>query len=94
MPTIELFRVDSMASNKKIEFSDRLETDLTCFVDKQRIQQILINLLQNSLKFTAKGTTIFVEVNTFLGPEGKLFFYIKVSDQGQDLEDDLQQIVL
>lgn len=93
LPTIELFRVDSQVHNNKIEFSDHLSTDLTCFVDKQRIQQILINLIQNSLKFAPDGTVIYVEVNTILKLDGTLFFYIKVTDQGQDYVDDLQQLV-
>lgn len=39
--------------------------DLYVFIDKLRTQQILINLIQNSIKFSKKGDSIDLKVNFF-----------------------------
>lgn len=55
-----------VAQQKGIEFKIELQSHLSSFIwtDKQRLQQILMNLLSNAFKFTEKG-----EVSLFIGSE-------------------------
>lgn len=49
--------------------------------DAKRIRQILVNLLNNALKFTEKGT-ITVKVDYQANQAGKSFFHVMVKDSG------------
>ena len=74
---------------KGLEFNIRYATNLPKFVtlDEQRLRQVLINLLSNSLKFTTKGKIdlyIYESMN-------KLFF--EVSDTGIGISKDDLKII-
>eukprot|EP00347_Sterkiella_histriomuscorum_P014290 403361440 len=60
----------------RAEFTDNIPTPL--FIDKQRMQQVLINLLSNSLKFTIQGH-ITIKVS-YDAAEHKII--MKVADTG------------
>ena len=58
-------------------------------VDKMRVQQILINLISNGLKFSKRGDTILVIVDEPQHlQEHEFSIKIKVQDQGIGLSEE------
>lgn len=51
-------------------------------IDKLRVQQILINLIQNSIKYSKTGDTITIEISTNSSVEGTLNVEFRVIDKG------------
>ncbi|TLX76551.1 PAS domain-containing sensor histidine kinase [Labilibacter sediminis] len=57
LPLIESERIRLKRDEVKILFdTDGVDTNVEMIVDNQRLKQIIINLMQNSLKFTEKGS--------------------------------------
>ena len=56
-------------------------------MDRLRTQQILINLIQNSLKFSSKSdtVTVMIEQKELLGNQTKVDVFITVTDQGMGI---------
>jgi signal transduction histidine kinase len=54
-------------------------------VDPDKIQQVLVNLLSNAMKFTPEGGSVHIEANTY---DGKLF--VRVRDQGPGISEENQ----
>lgn len=69
---------------KNLKFNINLANDLTNFIkaDEQRLRQILINLLGNSLKFTNEGQ---IALNIY-ALNNKLFFEVKDTGIGIDIK--------
>jgi signal transduction histidine kinase/DNA-binding NarL/FixJ family response regulator len=60
---------ESLAKQKKIEFKfNSSETKIPLFVDKDKIEKILYNLLSNAFKFTEEGGRIEVSVTPINPP--------------------------
>ncbi|APW66684.1 hybrid sensor histidine kinase/response regulator [Poseidonibacter parvus] len=80
-----LFRSKAKGLNFNITYASNLPKFVT--LDEQRLRQVLINLLSNSLKFTTKG-----EINLYIYESmNKLFF--EVSDTGIGIsKEDLEKI--
>ncbi|MDE5977555.1 MAG: HAMP domain-containing histidine kinase, partial [Turicibacter sp.] len=80
----ELFYVDT--ANKGIEF--KVETDENIpnelYGDEGRIQQIIINLISNAIKFTEKGG-IIVTLDLDYQNETDVYLIIKVQDTGKGI---------
>lgn len=68
---------------KKLNFNLKMDVNITTDIigDKNRITQILINLLDNSIKFTDKGS-IALEVNENVISENKVILTFKIIDTG------------
>jgi signal transduction histidine kinase/DNA-binding response OmpR family regulator len=56
--------------------------------DPVRINQILLNLLENAIKFTNKGGTIKVQVNLLKEEDDTVIIAIKISDTGIGIPED------
>ncbi|KAA6439781.1 response regulator [Dyadobacter flavalbus] len=78
------------ASRKNIDLVYQIEADLPDFLigDSSRLKQVLTNLINNALKFTAKGE-VFVHVFKSSEPEnGTIEVGFKVKDTGIGIRED------
>lgn len=88
----ELFTV--VAAEKKVNFNINLATDAPAVIDtdKQRIEQVIKNLLSNAFKFTPKDGNIsllFSNKNKF----SEKILAISVSDTGIGISEEKQQLI-
>jgi len=75
--------VRPLVENKEIEMTVSIAPDLgTVVLDRQRVAQILYNLLSNALKFTANGGQVVLEA----AAEGSDRFRLTVRDSGIGIE--------
>jgi PAS domain S-box-containing protein len=81
---------EPLAQEKKLEFQIKIDPDVpeTMLTDRQRLEQILKNLLSNAFKFTEKGqVTLHVSRNS----DGKLLF--SVIDTGIGVPKGQQEVI-
>jgi len=91
---------ESLARQKKVDLKfESIESDISIFVDRDKIEKILYNLLSNAFKFTGKGGEIVVEITppspSFRGGNQRTTFSpleggqrgveIKISDTGRGI---------
>ncbi|WP_271254274.1 PAS domain S-box protein [Pseudanabaena sp. Chao 1811] len=63
--------IKQQASAKKIQVIDKIPPYLPeLMLDERRIRQVLINLLNNAVKFTPEGGTITLEVSSYIANSG------------------------
>jgi signal transduction histidine kinase/CheY-like chemotaxis protein len=76
------------ASAKNLELVGDIQHDLELRIlaDKRRLQQILINLVNNAVKFTEAGEVV-VEVSATHGPNDDLRLRFTVSDTGPGIDE-------
>ncbi len=81
-----------IASEKELELRTHIALDVPAviYTDKMRLEQILKNLLSNSLKFTAKG---YISLDISLHPIDPAFINLMVKDTGIGIPLDKQQQV-
>ena len=60
VPSFDIFHVQTEELEVEIVFVNNLKKDPQVYADRLRSQQILINLIQNALKFSDKGDKIIV----------------------------------
>ncbi|HEY4361103.1 MAG TPA: ATP-binding protein [Bryobacteraceae bacterium] len=95
--TVKIFSV--AAGEKKLVMLVKIADDLPDRLvgDWDRVQQILINLIGNALKFTARGgVTVSVEKETGSSEnagDGRLMAHFSVSDTGIGIPEEKQQII-
>ena len=74
--------------NNKIEFKTALPEVMTVIMDKKLIERVLINLINNSIKFTPAGGQIVVKCN-----KEKDLAIIAISDNGVGIaKEDLEKV--
>lgn len=69
------------AMKKKISISFSVEEDLHFKADKEKVKQIIINLLDNAIHYTQEKGQVSLTINS-----SKEFVHIKVSDTGMGIE--------
>ncbi len=86
---ITVIKLEYRLNGKGIDFIPRFENDtLAVYADKARIEQVVYNLMDNAVKYSAQGCSIWVR--TFKN-KGKA--YISVKDNGSIIkQEDLQHV--
>jgi len=75
--------------NKQIEFVNSTQENLNLWTDKNRVRQVIDNLIQNAIDFTPKNTGR-IEIGVS-GDDSKLIFYVK--DNGVGIPKEMQQFM-
>lgn len=77
-----------MAEEKKIEFVVKLHQDLPPYIvgDERRLEQILINILSNSVKFTDAGKVELIIAPEYFDDKVRLNFKVKDTGKGMKAE--------
>ena len=89
---VELFAYSARKKGIKLECRVSPQIPAKLAGDELRLSQILINLVGNAVKFTAKGS-VAVEVSSAEGDQGKTVLTFRVTDTGIGMrEDELRQI--
>ena len=80
----------AQALEKSLKFDVELDPSLptSLFSDRQRLEQILKNLLANAFKFTEKGS---VALRVSRHPSGRIAFAVR--DSGIGIRDDQQEVI-
>jgi PAS domain S-box-containing protein len=76
--------VDPQVTAKQISMETGVPRRLQAFADRDKVQQIVLNLLTNAIKFTPSGGSICLEAN---GDETHT--YLRVIDTGVGIPDDM-----
>ena len=80
----DMLEMQASKSNIKLEFDKKYEEPISVYADRERIQQVLINLIMNSIKYGKnKGTT---EVSIQPIYENKII--IRIRDNGEGIEEE------
>jgi len=83
----------SQAEAKSQKFSIELHNvqDAPVICDRLRLQQVIVNLTRNAIKFTQKGGEVKLIVRQLNSWNGKVEFEIDVQDNGPGISPELQQ---
>lgn len=74
--------------NLKFIFNKKFESNLIVYSDKEKIHQVIINILGNAIKFTEEG---FVELNVSIENSDNILFLI--SDTGIGIDESAKEII-
>lgn len=76
-----------MAEEKKLDFNVKLDPKLPKFIqgDERRLEQILINILSNSVKFTKSGYVALTIHHEILRDSLRINYIIKDTGKGMDM---------
>ena len=78
IPVIEMLTVHADVASIKLEVKNTLIGDPIVSVDKLRVQQLLINLIQNAIKFSTKKRPVRVEIYKLFGTSDDQSYLISV----------------
>ncbi len=82
---LELFRL--RFSQKKIDFKEQIEPGLDVYAHRDQFRQVLINLLDNAVKFTPENGTIVLSAQK----SGNAGIEIRVTDSGLGVQPENQE---
>ncbi len=79
-------------SEKKLVYNVSSEIKWPCVIgDEVRIQQVLLNLLDNARKFTPKGGKVDLSLKQEMKDNGKVLTTFTVSDTGRGMSEEFQK---
>ena len=83
----------SMAEMKDVELKIDSENDAYhLFVDKEKVEEIIVNLLSNALKYTPSGGKVSVQLNK-IDEDEVSYLNIEVSDSGKGIPEEEQEYI-
>lgn len=89
--TVSSIAQNSMA-DKKLIYNVNSKLSWPCILgDEVRIQQVLLNLLDNAKKFTPKGGRVDLSLNQEMTDSGKVLTTATVSDTGRGMSEEFQK---
>ena len=80
----ELLEMEASKSNIELEFDQKYEKAITVYADRERVQQVLTNLIMNSIKYGKQKGTTEVSVQSIF--ENKII--VRVRDNGEGIEEE------
>ncbi len=78
-----------LARTAQVNLSARTEPGLEVFIDKDRMQQILTNLISNAIKFSPEGGTVSVYCAKAVNGE----VVVQIQDQGRGIPPEDQELI-
>ena len=81
--------VEPQIERKELRFEMSVRDDLRAKADRDKVQQILLNLLTNAIKFTTMGGSVCVEG----GALDEMQVFLKVTDSGTGIPSDMLEKV-
>ena len=81
--------VEPQIERKKLRFTADVSPDLVANADREKVQQILLNLLTNAIKFTSEGGSVSIKG----GAESDSQVYLSVTDTGTGIPGDMLEKV-
>lgn len=81
--------VEPQIERKKLRFRAEVSPDLVADADREKVQQILLNLLTNAIKFTSEGGTVSIEG----GGSADSQVFLRVTDTGTGIPRDMLEKV-
>ncbi len=77
---------------KQLKYVSRVGADICVRADEEKLRQILLNLLSNSIKFTEPGGSITVDTPRRADMPASVI-YLRVTDSGIGIERDKQEMI-
>ena len=81
--------VEPQIERKNLRFEAAVSDDLVASADREKVQQILLNLLTNAIKFTSQGGSVCIEA----GASSVSQVFLKVTDTGTGIPADMLEKV-
>ena len=78
----DLLEIKASKKNIVLTLDDMLDSEILVFADRERIQQVLTNLIDNSIKYGKVGGTTEVSIEDLI----KNKIIIRVTDNGEGIE--------
>jgi len=72
--------IEPQYADRRLAHVVKVASDLQAYADREKVEQILLNLLSNAGKFTREGGTITIEASVTAGEEGRV--ELRVRDTG------------
>lgn len=86
--SVDMLQLQAQVFGIQIKFIGPSEA-MTVIIDKLRVQQILVNLIQNAIKFSKRHGDIEVSLERFsVEKDGDVGIRVKVTDQGVGISPD------
>ena len=79
--------VEPQLESKKLHFDSAVPNDLTALADQEKVQQILLNLITNAIKFTPEEGKVRVDGGEY--PDRRV--YLRVKDTGIGIPGDMTE---
>ena len=84
--------VQNNMSDKKLKYNVDFELEWPYILgDEVRIQQVLLNLLDNARKFTPKGGKVELSLKQNMTDSGEVLTTVTITDTGRGMSDDFQK---
>jgi signal transduction histidine kinase len=81
--------IEPQMTAKKLQLESKVPDDLLAKADRDKVQQVVLNLLTNATKFTAPGGSVRVEAT----PRGEQDVVLSVTDTGIGIPENMVQKV-
>src|SRR5687767_12346043 len=77
--------VEPQIASKDLRYESAIPSELRAKADREKVQQILLNLLTNAIKFTSQGGSLRVEA----GEHSDSLVFLRVTDTGLGIPPDM-----
>ena len=78
----DMLEMQAAKSNIRLEFDKKYEQAILVYADRERIQQVLTNLLMNSIKYGRQQGTTEVSIQTIYETK----WIVRIRDNGEGIE--------